>query len=108
MGKKLKAISKVSVALALLGSAVPAVEVAPTAMAAKKSTKKSVKKSTKKVKKAKKSTKKKSTKKRKTRSKNGLGDTSYTNKAASSPPAPPLISTKTFFSSLGSFGNNNI
>ncbi len=63
MGKKLKAISKVSVALALLGAAVPAVEVAPTAMAAKKSTKKSVKKSTKKVKKAKKSTKKKSTKK---------------------------------------------
>ena len=30
------------------------------------------------------------------------------NKAASSPPAPPLISTITFFSSLGSFGNNNI
>lgn len=63
MGKKLKAISKVSVALALLGAAVPAVEAAPTAMAAKKSTKKSVKKSTKKAKKAKKSTKKKSTKK---------------------------------------------
>lgn len=70
MGNKLKAISKVSVALALLGAAVPAVEVAPTAMAAKKSTKKakkstkkSVKKSTKKAKKAKKSTKKKSTKK---------------------------------------------
>ena len=63
MGKKLKAISKVSVALALLGAAVPAVEATPTAMAAKKSTKKSVKKSTKKAKKAKKSTKKKSTKK---------------------------------------------
>ncbi|MST87766.1 Rib/alpha-like domain-containing protein [Lactobacillus porci] len=55
MGKKLKAISKVSVALALLGAAVPAVEATPTAMAAKKSTKK--------AKKAKKSTKKKSTKK---------------------------------------------
>lgn len=51
MGKKLKAISKVSVALALLGAAVPAVEAAPTAMAAKKATK------------AKKSTKKKATKK---------------------------------------------
>ncbi len=67
MGKKLKAISKVSVALALLGAAVPAVEAAPTAMAAKKttkkSTKKSAKKSTKRAKKAKKSTKKKSTKK---------------------------------------------
>ena len=55
MGKKLKAISKVSVALALLGAAVPAVEAAPTAMAAKKATKK--------AKKAKKSTKKKATKK---------------------------------------------
>ncbi|WP_231538375.1 Rib/alpha-like domain-containing protein [Lactobacillus delbrueckii] len=66
MGKKLKAISKVSVALALLGAAVPAVEAAPTAMAAKKATKKakkSTKKSTKKAKKAKKSTKKKATKK---------------------------------------------
>lgn len=66
MGKKLKAISKVSVALALLGAAVPAVETAPTAMAAKKATKKakkSTKKSTKKAKKAKKSTKKKATKK---------------------------------------------
>lgn len=66
MGKKLKAISKVSVALALLGAAVPAVEAAPTAMAAKKDTKKakkSTKKSTKKAKKAKKSTKKKATKK---------------------------------------------
>lgn len=69
MGKKLKAISKVSVALALLGAAVPAVEAAPTAMAAKKATKKSkkskksTKKSTKKSKKAKKSTKKKATKK---------------------------------------------
>ncbi|MFK3588640.1 hypothetical protein OCH80_09645 [Lactobacillus sp. 23-2] len=63
MGKKLKAFSKVSVALALLGAAVPAVEATPTAMAAKKSTKKSVKKSTKKAKKAKKSTKKKATKK---------------------------------------------
>ncbi|MFK3588696.1 Rib/alpha-like domain-containing protein [Lactobacillus sp. 23-2] len=63
MGKKLKTISEVSVALALFGAAVPAVEAAPTAMAAKKSTKKSVKKSTKKAKKAKKSTKKKSTKK---------------------------------------------
>lgn len=66
MGKKLKAISKVSVALALLGAAIPAVEVAPTAMAAKKATKKSkksTKKSTKKAKKAKKSTKKKATKK---------------------------------------------
>lgn len=66
MGKKLKAISKVSVALALLGAAMPAVEVAPTAMAAKKATKKSkksTKKSTKKAKKAKKSTKKKATKK---------------------------------------------
>lgn len=59
MGKKLKAISKVSVALALLGATVPAVEAAPTAMAAKKATKKA-KKSTKK---AKKSTKKKATKK---------------------------------------------
>lgn len=66
MGKKLKAISKVSVALALLGAAVPAVEAAPTAMAAKKATKKSkksTKKRTKKAKKAKKSTKKKATKK---------------------------------------------
>ena len=70
MGNKLKAISKVSVALALLGAAVPAVEAAPTAMAAKKatkkakkSTKKTVKKSTKKAKKAKKTTKKKATKK---------------------------------------------
>lgn len=66
MGKKLKAISKVSVALALLGAAVPAVEAAPTAIAAKKATKKSkksTKKSTKKAKKAKKSTKKKVTKK---------------------------------------------
>ncbi|GHN16375.1 Rib/alpha-like domain-containing protein [Lactobacillus delbrueckii] len=66
MGKKLKAISKVSVALSLLGAAVPAVEAAPTAMAAKKATKKakkSTKKSTKKAKKAKKSTKKKATKK---------------------------------------------
>ncbi|MFB5979038.1 Rib/alpha-like domain-containing protein [Lactobacillus delbrueckii] len=66
MGKKLKAISKVSVALALLGAAVPAVEVAPTSMAAKKATKKakkSTKKSTKKAKKSKKSTKKKATKK---------------------------------------------
>ncbi|MCD5515680.1 Rib/alpha-like domain-containing protein [Lactobacillus delbrueckii] len=70
MRNKLKAISKVSVALALLGAAVPAVEAAPTAMAAKKatkkakkSTKKTVKKSTKKAKKAKKTTKKKATKK---------------------------------------------
>ncbi|MFV4896050.1 hypothetical protein [Lactobacillus delbrueckii] len=70
MWNKLKAISKVSVALALLGAAVPAVEAAPTAMAAKKatkkakkSTKKTVKKSTKKAKKAKKTTKKKVTKK---------------------------------------------
>lgn len=70
MGKKLKAISKVSVALALFGAAVPAVEAAPTAMAAKKttkkakkSTKKAAKKSTKKAKKAKKSTKKTSAKK---------------------------------------------
>lgn len=73
MGKKLKAISKFSVALALLGAAVPAVEAAPTAMAAKKATKKSkkstkkstkkAKKSTKKAKKVKKSTKKKATKK---------------------------------------------
>ena len=70
MVNKLKAISKVSVALALLGAAVPAVEAAPTAMAAKKvtkkakkSTKKTVKKSTKKAKKAKKTTKKKATKK---------------------------------------------
>jgi Rib/alpha/Esp surface antigen-like repeat protein len=70
MVNKLKAISKVSVALALLGAAVPAVEAAPTAMAAKKvtkkakkSTKKTVKKSTKKAKKAKKTTKKKTTKK---------------------------------------------
>lgn len=66
MGNKLKAISKISVALALLGAAVPAVEAAPTAMAAKKATKKSkksTKKSTKKAKKAKKSTKKKATKK---------------------------------------------
>ena len=30
------------------------------------------------------------------------------NRAASSPPAPPLISTNTFLSSFGSFGNNNI
>ncbi len=70
MGNKLKAISEVSVALALLGAAVPAVEAAPTAMAAKKtskkakkSTKKAAKKSTKKAKKAKKTTKKKATKK---------------------------------------------
>lgn len=70
MGKKLKAISKVSVALALLGAVVPAVEATSTAMAAKKttkkakkSTKKAAKKSIKKAKKAKKSTKKKSTKK---------------------------------------------
>ena len=70
MGNKLKAISKISVALALLGAAVPAVEAAPTAMAAKKatkkakkSTKKAAKKSTKKAKKAKKTTKKKVTKK---------------------------------------------
>ena len=70
MGNKLKAISKISVALALLGAAVPAVEAAPTAMAAKKATKKAkkstkkvVKKSTKKAKKAKKTTKKKATKK---------------------------------------------
>ncbi|MFV4960717.1 Rib/alpha-like domain-containing protein [Lactobacillus delbrueckii subsp. allosunkii] len=70
MGNKLKAISKISVALALLGAAVPAVEAAPTAMAAKKatkkakkSTKKAAKKSTKKAKKAKKTTKKKATKK---------------------------------------------
>ena len=72
MGNKLKAISKISVALALLGAAVPAVEAAPTAMAAKKatkkakkSTKKAAKKSTKKAKKAKKTTKKKVTKKAK-------------------------------------------
>lgn len=51
MGKKLKAISKVSVALALLGAAVPAVEAAPTAMAAKKAAKKSTKKKAKKAKK---------------------------------------------------------
>ena len=70
MGNKLKAISKISVALALLGAAVPEVEAAPTAMAAKKATKKAkkstkrvVKKSTKKAKKAKKTTKKKATKK---------------------------------------------
>ena len=70
MGNKLKAISKVSVALALLGAAVPAVEAAPTVMAAKKATKKAkkstkkvVKKNTKKAKKAKKTTKKKATKK---------------------------------------------
>lgn len=66
MDNKLKAISKVSVALALLGAAVPAVEAAPIAMAAKKTTKKA-KKSTKKaakksIKKAKKA-KKKATKK---------------------------------------------
>ncbi len=30
------------------------------------------------------------------------------NKAASSPPAPPLTSINTFLSSLGSLGNNNI
>ena len=30
------------------------------------------------------------------------------NRAASSPPAPPLISTITFFSSLGSFGSRSI
>ncbi|MFV4960718.1 hypothetical protein VST03_04815 [Lactobacillus delbrueckii subsp. allosunkii] len=65
MGNKLKAISKVFVALALLGAAVPTVEAAPTVMAAKKATKKAkkstkkvAKKSTKKAKKAKKTTKK--------------------------------------------------
>ena len=65
MGNKLKAISKISVALALFGAAIPAVEAAPTAMAAKKATKKAkkstkkvAKKSTKKAKKAKKTTKK--------------------------------------------------
>lgn len=63
MDKKLKAISKVSVALALLGAAAPAVGTAPTALAAKKATKKSTKKSTKKAKKAEKSIKKKATKK---------------------------------------------
>ncbi len=51
MNKKLKAISKVSVALALLGAAVPAVGTAPTALAAKKETKKSTKKKTKRAKK---------------------------------------------------------
>lgn len=63
MGKKLKAISKVSVALALFGAAVPAVEAAPTAMAAKKSTKKSVTKKTAKKKSAAKKTTKKTVKK---------------------------------------------
>lgn len=65
MDNKLKAIGKVSVALALLGAAVPAVEAAPTAMAAKKAvkktTKKAAKKNTKKV--PKKSTPKKTVKK---------------------------------------------
>lgn len=51
MDKKLKAISKVSVALALLGAAAPAVGTAPTALAAKKATKKSTKKKAKKAKK---------------------------------------------------------
>ena len=54
MDKKLKAISKVSLALALLGAAAPVTVTAPTAMAAKKA----AKKSTKKTKKAKKSKKK--------------------------------------------------
>lgn len=46
MDKKLKAISKVSLALALLGAAAPVTGTAPTSMAAKKATKKA-KKSTK-------------------------------------------------------------
>ena len=44
MDKKLKAISKVSLALALLGAAAPVTVTAPTAMAAKKAAKKSTKK----------------------------------------------------------------
>lgn len=63
MGNKLKAISKVSVALALLGAAVPAVEAAPTAMAAKKTTKKAKKSTKKSTKKAAKKAVKKTTKK---------------------------------------------
>lgn len=51
MDKKLKAISKVSVALALLGAAAPAIGTAPTALAAKKAAKKSTKKKAKKAKK---------------------------------------------------------
>ncbi|MDA3768630.1 Rib/alpha-like domain-containing protein [Lactobacillus delbrueckii] len=49
MDKKLKAISKVSVALALLGAAAPVAGTAPTALAAKKSTKKKAKKAKKKA-----------------------------------------------------------
>ncbi|MEE8856882.1 MAG: hypothetical protein SOI62_02200 [Lactobacillus sp.] len=44
MDKKLKAISKVSLALALLGAAAPVTGTAPTSMAAKKATKKATKK----------------------------------------------------------------
>lgn len=51
MDKKLKAISKVSVAFALLGAAAPAAGTAPTALAAKKATKKNTKKKAKKAKK---------------------------------------------------------
>lgn len=57
MDKKLKAISKVSLALALLGVAAPVTGTAPTAFAAKKAAKKSTKK-TKKAKKSKKAAKK--------------------------------------------------
>ncbi|MFK3588637.1 Rib/alpha-like domain-containing protein [Lactobacillus sp. 23-2] len=57
MDKKLKAISKVSLALALLGAAAPVTGTAPTALAAKKAAKKSTKK-TKKAKKSKKAAKK--------------------------------------------------
>lgn len=51
MDKKLKAISKVSLALALLGAAAPVTGTAPTALAAKKAAKKSTKKKAKKAKK---------------------------------------------------------
>lgn len=57
MDKKLKAISKVSLALALLGAAAPVTGTAPTVLAAKKAAEKSTKK-TKKAKKSKKAAKK--------------------------------------------------
>ncbi|GHV98418.1 hypothetical protein lacNasYZ03_14700 [Lactobacillus nasalidis] len=68
MGKKLKAISKASVALALLGAAVPLEAANSTVFAAKKSNKKATK-STKKAKTSKKSTKKAKTAKKSTKKK---------------------------------------
>lgn len=101
MGKKLKAISEVSVALALLGAAVPAVEAAPTAMAAKKTTKKA-KKSTKKV--AKKTSKKKATKKKTAAKKSTKKVTKKTvNKTVKKPvkKATPASANLTFYNSKG-------